>query len=183
MKCPCCRIELKKKMIEKIEIDECEKCKGMWFEDDELRKAKDSTDEDLNWMDFEIWKHEDQFKTKSRNLPCPQCNKVLVTINYADTDVEIDYCLTCKGTWLDKGEFKKIIEALTDELLTKSFSEYIKASIEEAKEIITGHESFLSEWKDFSTVLRMMQYRLFVEKPKLLDTVVQVQKNNPFPIK
>ena len=167
-------------MIEKIEIDECETCKGMWFEDDELREAKDSTDEDLNWMDFEIWKHEDLFKTKSRNLPCPQCNKVLVTINYSDTDVEIDYCPACKGTWLDKGEFTKIIEALTNELLTKSFPKYIVDSIEEAKEIVTGPESFLSEWKDFSTVLRMMQYRLFVEKPKLLDTVTSIQQANPF---
>lgn len=179
MKCPICKIELKKKMIKEIEIDECEKCKGMWFEDDELRKAKDAANGDLNWMDFEIWKHEDQFKTKSRNLPCPQCNKVLVAINYADTNVEIDYCPTCKGTWLDKGEFKKIIETLTNELLTKPFSEYIKDSIEEAKEIITGPESFLSEWKDFTTVLRMMQYRLFVENPKLSNTVNSIQQANP----
>lgn len=174
-----CKIELKKKMIQKIEIDECEKCKGMWFEDDELRKAKDATDEDLNWMDFEIWKHKDQFKTKSRNLPCPQCNKALVTIDYADTGVEIDYCPTCKGTWLDKGEFTKMIEALRNELLTKSFSKYITASLEEAKEIITGPESFLSEWKDFSTVLRMMRYRIFAENPKLLNTVISIQKANP----
>ena len=179
MKCPYCKIELKKKMIKKIEIDECEKCKGMWFEDDELRKAKDFTDEDLNWMDFEIWKHEDQFKTKSRNLPCPKCNKSLVAINYADTDVEIDCCPTCKGTGLDKGEFKKIIKALTKGLITKSFSEYIKASIEEAKEIITGPEPFLSEWKDFSTVLRMMQYRLFIEKPKLFNAIILLQQANP----
>ncbi len=179
MKCLYCKIELKKKMINKIEIDECEKCKGIWFEDDELRKAKDSTDEDLNWMDFEIWKHEDQFKPKSRNLPCPKCNKVLVAINYSDTDVEIDYCPTCKGTWLDKGEFKKIIDALTNELLTKSFSKYIKASIEEAKEIIKGHESFLSEWKDFSTILRMMHYRLFVEKPILLNAITTIQLHSP----
>ena len=179
MKCPCCKLKFEKKMIKNIEVDECEKCKGIWFEDDELRKTKDSTDEDLNWMDFEIWKHEDQFKTKSRNRPCPQCNKILVTINYADTDIEIDYCPTCKGTWLDKGEFKEIIEALTNELLTKPFSEYIKASIVEAKEIITGPESFISEWKDLSTVLRMMQYRLFVEKPQLLNTVISTQQANP----
>ena len=179
MKCPICKIEMEKKIIRDIEIDECEKCKGMWFEEDELRKAKDSTDEDLNWMDFEIWKHEDQFKTKSRNLPCPQCNKTLVTIDYADTGIEIDYCPTCKGTWLDKGEFKKIIEALHNELLTKSFSKYITASLEEAKEIITGPEPFLSEWKDFITVLRMMRYRIFAEKPRLLDTVISIQKANP----
>ena len=179
MNCPGCKIELRKNTINTIEIDECEKCEGIWFEDDELRKAKDSTDKDLNWMDFEIWKHEDQFKTEARNLPCPQCNKALVAINYSDTEIEVDYCPSCKGTWLDSGEFKKIIDALTDELLTKSFSKYISDSIAEAKELITGPESFLSEWKDFATVLRIMQYRLFVEKPKLLDTVMSLQENVP----
>jgi Zn-finger nucleic acid-binding protein len=179
MKCVHCNIELTKKMVENVEVDECEKCKGMWFEDDELRKAKDLTDENLNWMDFEIWKHEDLFKTKSSNLPCPQCNKALVSINYADTDVEIGYCPTCKGTWLEKGEFKKIIVALTNEVYSKSFSDYVTSSIEEAKEIITGPESFVSEWKDFSTVLNLLQIRLFVEKPKLVETINSIQKASP----
>ncbi len=93
--------------------------------------------------------------------------------------MEIDYCPQCKGTWLDKNEFKKVIDAITNELLTKSFSEYIKASVEEAKEIITGPESFVSEWKDFTTVFKMMQYRLFTENPKLLDKVITIQRMNP----
>ena len=41
MKCVHCNIELTKKMVENVEVDECEKCKGMWFEDGDLRKAKD----------------------------------------------------------------------------------------------------------------------------------------------
>jgi len=179
MKCPCCDVELKGKLIKDVETDECPQCKGIWFEDDELRKAKDSKDPDLNWMDFEIWKHEDKFKARSRNLACPKCNQTLVAVDYGDTDVEIDYCPHCKGIWLDKGEFKKIIEALANELLTKTFSEYIKASIEEAREIATGPESFLSEWKDFTTVCRMMQYRLFTENPKLLNTMLNIQRANP----
>jgi Zn-finger nucleic acid-binding protein len=162
-----------------VEIDECEKCKGSWFDADELRKLKDLTDKDLNWLDFNIWKHEDAFKDKSRNLPCPKCKSALVAIDYADTNVEIDYCPACKGTWLDAGEFNKIIEVLTDELLSTPFSEYIKASLEEAKEIIAGPEPLPSEWKDFLTVLRMMKYRLYAEKPKLLDTVTALYLANP----
>ena len=179
MKCPSCKIDLTMKVIDKIEIDECDKCRGMWFDDDELRKTKDFTDKDVNWLDFNIWKHEDEFKAKSRNLACPKCNSALVAIDYADTDVEIDYCPNCKGTWLDAGEFNKIIEALTNELLSTPFSAYIKASIEEAKEILAGPEPFLSEWNDFSSVLRMMQYRLFVEKPQLLNTVIALHLANP----
>jgi Zn-finger nucleic acid-binding protein len=179
MQCPLCKIEMSKRFIKNIEVDTCDKCKGIWFEKDELRKAKDSADKDINWMDFEIWKHKDKFKANPRKLACPQCRLALVAINYGKTNIEIDYCPTCKGTWLDKGEFKKIVEALVDELLTKPFSEYIKASIEEAKEIITGPESFLSEWKDFATVLHMMELRLFVENPRLLDEVTVIQKTFP----
>jgi len=53
-------------------------------------------------------------------------------------------------------------------------------SIKEAAEIITGPEAFISEWKDFATVLRMMQYRMFVENPKLLDKVIKAEKMRPF---
>lgn len=178
MNCPCCNAGLRSKMIKDVEVHECDECKGMWFEDDELRRAKDSTDEDLNWVDFEIWKHKDKVKARSRNLKCPQCNRSLVAVDYGDAAIEIDYCPQCRGTWLDKGEFKKITEALTEELLTKPFSDYVKTSLQEAREIITGSESFFLEWKDFTTVLRMMRYRLFVEHPKLLAMTINIQKSS-----
>lgn len=165
--------------IEDIEIDVCSHCGGVWFDQDELRKAKDHVEPDANWMDFEIWKHEDKFKFSQRPVKCPRCNVDMVIINYNDTNVEIDYCPQCRGTWLDKGEFKNIIEALDAELAHKSMSQYVKASLEEAKEILTGPEHVISEWKDFMTVLRMLQYRFFVEHPKLQDTVIAIQKAFP----
>ena len=180
MQCPCCSVELNEKMLKDVQIDECHACKGMWFEDDELRKAKDAADNDLNWMDFEIFKNADKFKTEPKKLPCPQCSKTLVAINYGDTDVQINYCPDCKGTWLDKDEFRDIIKALNEELISKTFHEYIASSIEEAKEIFTGAEGLTSEWKDLTTVLRMMNYRIFAENPNLLSQLIAIQKANPF---
>lgn len=179
MNCPTCSTELSTKVLGDIEVDECEKCKGVWFDTDELRKAKDLTDDNLNWMDFEIWKHEDLFKASSGDLECPKCSKSLVSIDYADTGVKVDYCPGCKGTWLDKGEFAKIIDALHKELYSKSFSDYVTSSLEEAKEIVTGPESFVSEWKDFSTVLKLLETRLFIEKPGLADAINSIQKASP----
>ena len=177
--CPNCNIELKPKMIGLVEIDECEKCKGIWFDKDELRQVKDITDSDLNWMDFEIWRHLDKIETQARNLKCPKCEQTLVAIKYGETDITIDYCPNCKGTWLDSDEFKKIIASLELELQTKSFSEYLTSSLQEAKEIISGPESISSEWKDLSTVIRLMQYRLFLENPRLLDNLIEIQKGLP----
>lgn len=181
MQCPKCNDTMEVKKIENVEIDVCSKCTGVWFDQNELRKAKDQTDPDLNWMDFEIWKHEDRFKFSQKPIQCPKCQIDMVIINYEDSDVEIDYCPQCQGTWLDEGEFNNIIDALNSELANKSIPNYVKASLEEAKEIITGPESFISEWKDFVTVLRMFQYRFFIENPKLQDTVINIQKG--FPLK
>ena len=179
MNCPYCSVELRKKMLQEVEADECDQCKGIWFEQDELRKARDAADKDLCWLDFDIWKHKDGSSLKPSKLACPLCSKALVTVDYAGTKVEVDCCPTCKGTWLDKGEFKEIVDALTEELLSKPFSEYVKASIEEAKEIVTGPEGFISEWKDFTPVLRMMQYRLFAENPDLVDEALAIQRSVP----
>jgi Zn-finger nucleic acid-binding protein len=41
-------------------------------------------------------------------MNCPRCN---VTLLMTDRQgVEIDYCPTCRGIWLDRGELEKIIE-------------------------------------------------------------------------
>lgn len=42
-------------------------------------------------------------------MKCPQCKEIDLTI--ADrSGVEIDYCPTCRGIWLDRGELDKIID-------------------------------------------------------------------------
>ena len=177
--CPKCKTDLTLKKIGPVQADECKTCKGIWFDQDELRRSKDTTDPDLNWMDFEIWKHGADFKAKPSQIACPNCKTATAAIDYANTNAEIDYCPVCEGIWLDAGEFEKIIRSLEQELTKKSFNDYVKASLTEAKEILTGPESLMSEWKDFATVLRLMHYRMFVENPKLLYTVVTAQKINP----
>ena len=177
--CPRCNVELRKKNLGSVEVEECTKCKGTWFDTDELRQAKDAADPDVNWLDFEIWKHEDQFVSKGSPLVCALCRKPTVSLIYGDTGVEIDYCPACQGIWLDKGEFKKIVDSLEKEVNSKSFSEYVRESLQEAKEIVTGPESFLSEWKDFTTALKLMQYRLFVENPDALNKLIAFQRANP----
>lgn len=179
MKCPSCNISLTERSVQDIKVDECQQCKSTWFEDAELRETKDITEPDTDWMDFEIWKHEERFKSEPRNLSCPKCSQNLVTVDYDDTGVIINYCPACKGAWLEKGEFKQIIEALNNGLANKPLSDYVKAGIREAVEIVAGPESFISEWKDFSTFFRMLQYRILVEKPQLHDTLINIQKANP----
>jgi len=180
MKCPKCSTALNVGYIKEVEIDECQECKGIWFDYDELRQAKDKVDPDLNWMDFEIWKHKDRFKGGDAQVSCPKCDVKMFLLDYDNTGVEIDYCGKCYGIWLDKDEFDHIIEALLSELVNKPLGEYVKATLQEAKEIFTGPESFASEWKDFTTVLRLLKYRILSNNQELHKAIIGAQTVNPF---
>lgn len=46
-------------------------------------------------------------------LLCPVCQVPLVMSERQN--IEIDYCPTCRGVWLDRGELDKIIERSTSE--------------------------------------------------------------------
>ncbi len=180
MNCPKCEAELESRNVEGVELNRCPTCKGHWFDDQELRKVKDLADTDLNWMDFELWKHPDRFRASPANSPCPRCDEGMVAIDYDNTEIEVDFCTQCRGVWLDRWEFEKIIAALTEELLTKTQSAYVQATIEEAKEILSGPESFLSEWRDFFTVLRMLTCRIGIDHPDLARAITDAQRISPF---
>ena len=172
--CPACGHNLKPTPLLSVQVDQCPNCKGVWLDRDELRLAKDQADPDLGWMDFEIWKHPDLFEVGPRHLNCPKCQTDLLALRYGETKVQVDYCRTCQGIWLDRGEFKRIIDALENELTSKTTSEYVKASIEEAKELFNGPESFLSEWRDFKTVVWLLELRFFVERPRLMEAITRI---------
>ncbi len=41
-------------------------------------------------------------------MKCPVCKKDMIILEL--NEVEIDYCLSCKGIWLDKGELELLAE-------------------------------------------------------------------------
>jgi hypothetical protein len=42
-------------------------------------------------------------------MQCPTCDSVQLVMSERH-GIEIDYCPTCRGVWLDRGELDKIIE-------------------------------------------------------------------------
>ena len=42
-------------------------------------------------------------------MKCPTCTDVSLVMTERQS-VEIDYCPTCRGVWLDRGELDKLIE-------------------------------------------------------------------------
>lgn len=179
MNCPRCQNQLETVVYGDLELDECVNCAGVWFDQNEFGQAKAAVAPDLQWLDFDIWKHPELFRLLPKPTTCPRCNAEMFALNYEKTGIEIDVCNHCYGVWLDDGEFEKILDALNRELATANISDYIKASLHEGKEIFTGSGGVKSEWKDFTTVLRLMQYRIFTEKPRLLRELLDAQGGAP----
>lgn len=180
MKCPKCDHILKVIDFKGIQLDECENCNGKWFDSDELRKAKDRADDDLRWLDFELFEDKAyKYNTSSTMLFCPKCRSDMIALTYVDSKVIIDKCNKCMGVWLDGQEFEKIIKFLNKIVISLRASQYAKETVKEFSEILTGPENRISEIKDFLTVLWLFQLRLAVENPWTIELSNKINKYSP----
>jgi hypothetical protein len=168
MRCPSCKTEdLKKQVFYNVEVDYCPRCLGVWFDKDELREAKDEKDKNLNWLDIDLWDKEEKFKISSVNKFCPVCSVPLYEVNYGDSGIKVDICNLCEGVWVDRGEFKKIIDYLKEKEKYEVLHHYLKNIIQEGVEVFTGPEEFKSEIADFLTLLKLLNYKLAVRYPTI----------------
>jgi Zn-finger nucleic acid-binding protein len=180
MDCPVCRQAMKPVKIGDVRIDECRQCKGIWFDKGELAEAKDEADPDLRFLGMEIWSRKAVFNIRDEPLRCPRCRNISMRIvNFQEPDINITFCAACEGVWLKAGDFNNILDALGREAASRSVSEYVKTSLKEGLEIIANPKGFLSEWRDLTSVLRMMRYRVFVEHPKFRSILEGIQKSLP----
>jgi len=177
MNCPNCKKEtLEKISFYKTQIERCSQCGGIWFDRDELRKAKDERDQYLKWLDIDLWQKGKKFQISVSKKICPVCKVPFYAVNYGESKIEVDICNSCKGIWLDKGEFKKIILYLKNIVATERLTKYLKYVFEEAKEIFTGPEELSSEIKDFLTVIKLLEYRFYSQYPIIIDIILRLPK-------
>lgn len=54
-----------------------------------------------------------------KTMKCPTCNETLLLSD--KNGIEIDYCPSCRGIWLDRGELDKIIERSADHYAKENY--------------------------------------------------------------
>lgn len=54
---------------------------------------------------------------------CPNCKNVTLIMSVRN-NIEIDYCSSCRGVWLDKGELDKLIELSIQSAPAKRVQEF-----------------------------------------------------------
>lgn len=177
MRCPIHKdVKLKSAIFYNTEVDYCPKCLGIWFEKGELRIAKDAKDKNLDWLDVELWNDKTKFNISKENKTCPACGVPMYEVVYGDSDIKVDLCNLCMGIWLDRGEFKKIIDYMQEKLSKEIYHHYGKKFFEEATEIFTGPESLEEETSDVLTVIGLLKYKLSAKYPTLADIISKLPK-------
>lgn len=180
MQCPRCKDKMKHRDIGDISINECLTCKAMWFERGTLDDVKDEVLPDMTWLDIDNWLEQAELDIHAGDRVCPRCHDIfMTTIQDRQTTTEIDTCPQCNGTWLAGGQFLLLINALLDEAHQKTAPEYAQISLQKAKDMLSGTDSFTSDWEDFKTVLELLKHRIFIQHPKLKSFMVGLQKSLP----
>ncbi len=106
MQCPKCSGTLQVVVQDRIEIDRCDACGGLWFDRLELERlravpgsaAVDSGDPGVGRD------HNRQSKTE-----CPRCRTLMIPmVDLRQSHIWYESCPVCYGKWLDAGEFKDL---------------------------------------------------------------------------
>ena len=176
MICPICKKNLEQAILAGVEIDYCPKCLGLWFNENELRQAKDVKDRNLRWLDVDLWLDDEKFKISKGNKLCPKDRLPLYETKYGRSNIEVDVCNICHGVWLDRGEFKKIIKYLKRKADSEILNDYLKNLREEFWEILEGPETFKEELNDFLVILKMVNYKLLVQNPAIAKIIASLPK-------
>jgi Zn-finger nucleic acid-binding protein len=170
-KCPICKVPLSSSMLSGVEVDFCPKCLGLWFEEEELRLAKDEKDKNLQWLDVDLWKNEKEFKISYGIRICPSCRMPLYEVYYGRSGIIVDVCNLCRGIWLDRGEFKKIVEWLKEKADYEVLHNYAKNLFEEAREIFSGPETLREEVLDFLAIIKLLNYKFAAKHPAITKII------------
>ncbi|MFA6897544.1 MAG: zf-TFIIB domain-containing protein [Patescibacteria group bacterium] len=169
MKCPQCGKSLDEVSVNHCRVDRCEKCGGIWFDKDELNAVKDERDENLAWLDFDLWSNEDKLKSGGTFLSCPRDGSPLYRIQYGSSQVEADVCLECHGVWLDKGELDKVIKDLEQKINTETLPEYFKDLETEFKNLFLEPGHSKEEIRNVAIIMKLIAYRLTAQFPKITE--------------
>ena len=98
----------------KIELDYCHACEGVWFDSGELELLLESINLE-NTLDFlnDIL-DSPEARSAEKKRKCPICNQKMRKVNInQDAELLIDACQRGEGLWFDGGEMNHLISLLT----------------------------------------------------------------------
>jgi len=107
MNCPVCKEPMLVLELDKIEIDHCINCGGIWLDNGELELLLETKEERNRLKDL----FKEAESVKERSYSCPICGKRMNKVFVGEErKVIIDKCKKNHGLWFDQGELQKVVE-------------------------------------------------------------------------
>jgi Zn-finger nucleic acid-binding protein len=171
MDCPQDRSPLEVVHFHSIPIHRCLECEGTWYQRDQLQILKDKEAHgDYCWINLDLWRDPANFLAASTSrYACPADGTPLTPVHYRNAGIVVDICQICKGVWLDKGDYARIIKFLADAVDVESVGDYLRDLCDEFGEIVGRHP--LAGLKGVEKVLHLLELRFFVQHPQLMSSL------------
>ena len=109
MLCPVCNVEMKPVNYKGVEVDFCQKCKGVWFDLKEIDGLSDGIKEfnivEPRLENMRVVENIDEGERK-----CPRCRAVMDKVTMNNKPPVFDYCPNDCGYWFDNEEVKEYVQ-------------------------------------------------------------------------
>jgi hypothetical protein len=126
LRCPVDKSDLIVVEYNKIELDHCTQCHGVWFDAGELELLFKSLDLESYYQFMrDIILDSDEAKTSEKRRKCPICSSRMWKKSIGEQPVAlIDVCRHGHGFWFDGGEVIQVIKQLAEKLTSKQDSQH-----------------------------------------------------------
>ena len=156
--CPFHKRTLHTLILDRVEIDYCPVCLGVFLEQGELQEWLETKDRELGIQDIELWKGKRDLSYK-KNILCPACNLPMTEVLFLKKGFKVSLCSACRGLWLERGELGRILEILEEEKLYRLWKNGLGSFIEELKEVFVGPKELREEVEDLYLVSKFLLYK------------------------
>jgi len=131
--CVKCNSILDRATFQGLEVDLCPKCGGLWLDRGEITHAAKLPEKELARLRNLLRGSSGPPPVPTENkAPCPACEGQLSEVLLGA--VHVDYCGTCHGIFLDRGELQQAIDAVRARERDTTPNQLIAAAISAASE-------------------------------------------------
>jgi Zn-finger nucleic acid-binding protein len=107
--CVKCTSVLDKASVGDVEVDLCPSCGGLWLDAGELEKIGKASDDDVSKLRQSLGGSTAPEGASDTQSSCPACPGQLNEVSLGP--VRIEYCTSCAGLFLDRGELDQALAA------------------------------------------------------------------------
>jgi len=125
MICPACKSDMIVVEHNRIELDYCTECQGVWFDSGELELLLKSMSLESANLFFNSIFNSTEAESPEKKRKCPICGRKMRKITIGEQpEILIDACRREDGLWFDGGELGQLIKRLAKEPVGKPDSQH-----------------------------------------------------------